>query len=80
MFLDTFTGKFARVRPVWSKGWAYMKNEGPWKDEDFIEHTRQTFSKHREDDDNWAWQVKTLEKYDKKRIFHSDFTDKLFGQ
>ena len=78
-FLDTFKGQFARVRPEWSKGWAYT-NEGPWNNERFLAHTRNSFDEGHDADDNWNWQIETLQKYDRKNIFTSPFNQQLFNR
>ena len=76
--LETFNGEFARVRPEWSKGWAYTKNEGPWHNEKFLDYLRQSFTAGHDESDTWHWENATFNGYDAKKIYHSDFNDKLF--
>ena len=76
--LETFNGDFARVRPEWSKGWAYTNNQGAWHSESFLQYIRQSFTTGHNSDDNWNWEVSTLAKYDSKNIFSSDLTENLF--
>ena len=74
--LDTFNGTFARVRPEWSKTWGFT-HEGPYTNQEFLQHTRNSYSEEREDDDNWNWAVETLQKYDRKNIFISPLSESL---
>ena len=75
--LQTFNGNRAKVRPEWSKGWAYT-DQGPWMNEDFLTHVRNTFTEDRDTGDTWNWEVETLKKYDRKNLFTSPFVEMLF--
>ena len=79
-FLETFNGDFARVRPEWSKGWAYTKNQGAWHSDQFSHHFRESFTIGHDTDDNWNWVVSTFAKYDSKNLFSSNFTEKIFRE
>jgi cholesterol oxidase-like protein/FAD binding domain-containing protein len=73
-----FSGTAGRTMPEWSKGWAYTSEQGPWTDPGFLEHIRQTLTAGRDANDNWAYALTTLAKYDKFRLFWSPFLDQLF--
>lgn len=77
-FLDNFNGTKARVVPEWSKGWAYSKADGPWSNAKFIEGIRETYMGSRSDDNNWNFQVATLAKYDKFKLYENPLLNKLF--
>jgi len=63
-----FAGK-GRVLPEWSKGWGY--NPNPWTSNQFVDDVRATLTNNRENDDNWAYEVATLAKYDAGQLFTS---------
>ena len=75
--LQRFTGAVGRVLPEWSKGWAYT-SDGPWTNEQFMASIRQSFSNGRNANDNWNWEVATLQKYDRHGLFMNRFLTKLF--
>jgi Cholesterol oxidase, substrate-binding len=71
-FSDPKDGAAGRVMPEWSKGFAYSKDNDAWTDPGFLEHVRQTY------DDDWAFALTTLVKYDQSQLFWSPFLDQLF--
>ncbi|MGH7047901.1 MAG: cholesterol oxidase substrate-binding domain-containing protein [Stellaceae bacterium] len=73
-----FAGSAARVLPEWSKGWAYT-NAGAWTNQGYISAVRQLLTAGRAADDNWHWEVATLQKYDSHRLFFDPFLEGLFG-
>lgn len=77
-FLETYTAPFAMVMPEWSKGWAFTVDGGAWTSESFMEGIRENFTTGRAADDNWAWEVATLAKYDASNLFQSPLTTELF--
>lgn len=78
--LATFRAPFGEVLPEWSKGWAYTREAGAWKNPAVIDGFRQTLSRERATDDDWTWERSTLAKYDAKNLFRSPLTEKLFGE
>ena len=77
-FSETFQPPYARVMPEWSKGWAYTNEGGAWTSGSFMENVRNNFTNGRNTNDNWAWEVATLTKYDAKNLFQSPLTSELF--
>jgi hypothetical protein len=75
----TFNGEHARVYVEWSKGWAYTAKNGPWHSEPVIQDIRNAFTEHRDEDDTWDWEKRTLEKYDSRNLFYSNFNRHLFS-
>jgi hypothetical protein len=75
----THFGVGFRVCPEWSKGWAYLKSEGPWTNPAVIETIRETFTTGRPADDSWKWEVETLAKYDSGKLFYNPFLEELFS-
>jgi len=73
-----FTGTTARVLPEWSKGWAYT-NTGAWTNRDYIGGVQKLLTEKRAVDDNWQWEVTTLQKYDSHSLFFDPFLERLFG-
>jgi hypothetical protein len=71
-------GSGYRVCPEWSKGWAYTSDQGPWTNAAGLQTIRDTFTTGRSADDNWAWEVATLKKYDPFNLFSNPFLDTLF--
>lgn len=65
-----FTGMNGRVRPEWSKGWAYTVAGGAWTDETVIHQFQSTFS-------GWANEVSGLNSFDAKNIFSNTFLASL---
>lgn len=78
--LATFRAPFAEVLPEWSKGWAYVRGDGAWKNSAVIDGFRQTLSRDRATDDTWEWARATLARYDAKNLFQSPLTETLFGR
>jgi len=76
--LERFSGNVARPLPEWSKGWAYTAGQGPWTNTQFLDHIRQAFSVGRNDQNNWKFEVDTLNKYDKSNLFTNPLLDRLF--
>ncbi len=72
-----FSGSTGRTMPEWSKGWAYTTDSGPWTDAGFLKHVRQMLT-DRDSNDNWAYELATLAKYDKFHLFSGPFLDQLF--
>lgn len=69
---------YARVMPEWSKGWAYSNPGGAWTNPTFMEGIRNNLTVSRASNDNWAWEVATLAKYDASNIFQCPLTQTLF--
>ncbi|WP_169305926.1 cholesterol oxidase substrate-binding domain-containing protein [Acidobacterium capsulatum] len=65
-----FTGANGRVRPEWSKGWAYTVADGAWTDEQVIQRFQSTFS-------GWDDEVSGLSSFDAKNIFSNTFLASL---
>ena len=76
--LKRFSGTAARTLPEWSKGWAYTADKGPWTNTQFFDHIRKTFTDGRDAQSNWAFEVTTLQKYDRSNLFSSPLLDQLF--
>lgn len=77
--LERFSGNVARPMPEWSKGWGYTADQGPWTNTQFLDHVRQTFTVGRNDQNNWKYEVDTLNKYDKSNLFTNPLLDQLFN-
>ncbi len=67
-----------RPMPEWSKGWAYTAAGGPWTNQPYIQNVRQAFTTGRGANDNWAYEVATLAKYDAGNLFFNPFLTQLF--
>ncbi len=78
--LQHFQAPYAKVVPEWSKGWAYTPQNGPWSSDAFMQIVRNGFTQGRNADDNWAWQVDTMKRYDAHGLFFSPFTKQLFEE
>jgi hypothetical protein len=76
-FLAHFGSGF-RVNVEWSKGWAYTSAQGPWTSSTMLQNIREGFTTGRPADDNWAWEVQTLAKYDAAGLFTNPFLQQLF--
>lgn len=76
-WFNSHFGEGYRVCPEWSKGWAYT-DAGAWTNDAIIQQIRDTFTTGRAADDNWAWEVQTLAKYDSANLFTNPFLSKLF--
>jgi hypothetical protein len=65
-----FNGTNGRIRPEWSKGWAYSAGAGPdtgaWTNAAFIAQAKGTFA-------NWGSAIATLNKYDSKNLYSNPF-------
>ncbi len=66
-----------RLRPEWSKGWAYTA-DGPWKNPTVIDWVHNVYNSAA-DDLTFDWAERTLAKYDSARIFTNSFLDTLFS-
>ncbi len=72
-----FNGPDSAVYVEWSKGWGYTK-DGPWTNLDVMKKIiPNVLSEGRPKDDNFYTALKTLQKYDPKRLFSSPMLDKL---
>lgn len=67
-----FNGTNGRIRPEWSKGWAYTSQGGAWSSNSFIQQIRQSFT-------GWDTEVAALSKYDSKQLFFNPFLSTLFS-
>jgi hypothetical protein len=67
---EWFTGTNGRVRPEWSKGWAYTVAGGAWTDPAIIAQFQSTFS-------GWADEIGGLNSFDSKNIFTNTFLGTL---
>jgi FAD/FMN-containing dehydrogenase len=76
--VERFSGTTARALPEWSKGWAYSTDQGAWTDARFLDHIRQAFTAGRTDQNNWAFAVDALNKYDKSCLFTNPLLRQLF--
>ena len=76
--LQRFSANAARTMPEWSKGWGYTPAGGPWTSSEFLDYIRQTFTAGRGDQDNWNYEVETLNKYDQSNLFTNAMLELLF--
>ncbi len=76
-FYKHFGAQF-RVNVEWSKGWAYSKTGGAWSDPAALQTIRDTYTNGRPANDTWAWQVNTLNSYDRGNLFTNPFLATLF--
>jgi hypothetical protein len=67
-----------RLRPEWSKGFAYTADGGPWTNDPLIEHWIPSVYDRASDGLTFDWAAKTLAKYDSANIFWNDFLELLF--
>ena len=74
---QNFSGSYAKALPEWSKGWAYT-DQGPWTSDEYLQTIRQMFSTGRSDQDDWNWEVATLQRYDQANLFSNALLDHLF--
>ena len=74
---QNFSGSYAKAMPEWSKGWAYT-DQGPWTNQQYMQTIRQMFTTGRSDQDDWNWEVATLQKYDQANLFSNALLDQLF--
>jgi hypothetical protein len=65
-----FTGTNGRIRPEWSKGWAYTPESGAWSSQAAIDQFKATFP-------NWNTEIATLNKYDSKNLYSNSFLASL---
>jgi hypothetical protein len=65
-----FNGTNGRIRPEWSKGWAYTagtgSGTGAWTNAAYISQIKATFS-------NWDSDIAVLNKYDSKGLYSNPF-------
>jgi FAD/FMN-containing dehydrogenase len=82
--LETFTiktwgaGNPGRLRPEWSKGWAYSTT-GPWTNTQLIQSWIPSVYNNATDGLTFDWAKQTLAKYDNANIFSNPFLAKLFS-
>jgi hypothetical protein len=71
-------GNLGRLRPEWSKGWAYT-TAGPWTNAALIKNWIPSVYNAATDGLTFAWAKQTLAKYDRANIFTNTFLDDLFS-
>ena len=69
----------SRVRPEWSKGWAYTEAGGPWTDTQLVSKWAPSLYDAATDGLTFEWARQTLAKYDRANIFTNDWLTTLFG-
>ncbi|KWZ44058.1 FAD-linked oxidase [Burkholderia savannae] len=75
--LSNYSGGYATVRPEWSKGWGYTSSAA-WSDDTMIGATiPDLFRQGLPSDDNWDAALRTLDRYDPRRVFSSPLLDRL---
>jgi hypothetical protein len=67
-----------RLRPEWSKGWAYSK-AGPWTNKQLIKEWIPAVYNRATDGLTFTWAKQTLAKYDNANIFSNTFLADLFS-
>jgi hypothetical protein len=67
-----FNGTNGRIRPEWSKGWAYTANSGAWTSQPQIDRFKATFT-------GWSTEQATLAKYDGAGLYTNPFLTGLFS-
>jgi hypothetical protein len=67
-----------RLRPEWSKGWAYT-TAGPWTNTQLIQSWIPSVYNGATDGLTFDWAKNTLAKYDSGKIFSNSFLAKLFS-
>jgi len=67
-----------RLRPEWSKGWAYT-TAGPWTNTQLIKEWVPSVYNRATDGLTFDWAKQTLAKYDRANIFTNTFLDDLFS-
>jgi len=70
--------KYAVIRAEWAKGWAIAEG-GPWRNSTVLNHYARTLSSSNENRE-WNWAVRTLDKYDPFRIFSNSFLDEFLSE
>lgn len=69
-----------RLRPEWSKGWAYTADGGPWTQPDLIgSEIPAAYDQGPDAPLTFAWTRQTLAKYDAHNLFTNAFLGSLFG-
>jgi hypothetical protein len=69
-----------RLRPEWSKGWAYTANGGPWTRADLIGgKIPAAYNQATDAPLTFTWTRDTLAKYDAHNLFTNAFLRMLFG-
>lgn len=77
--LDTWgSTKPDRLRPEWSKAWAYTA-DGPWTNTAVIERIRDTYNQAVYAPLDLTWVTTTLAGYDRANLFTSPLLDVLFS-
>ena len=77
--IDTWDKRYPnRLRPEWSKGWAYTE-EGPWTNHKLITEWVPRVYNAAADKLTFNWAKQTLAKYDRAGIFTNSFLDELFA-
>ncbi|CAJ6881530.1 cholesterol oxidase [Burkholderia pseudomallei] len=77
--LSNYSGDYATVRPEWSKGWGYA-DTAAWSDDAMLRTTiPDLFRQGLSSADDWDAALRTLERYDPRRVFSSPLLDRLMG-
>lgn len=66
-----------RLRPEWSKAWAYTA-DGPWTNAATIEAIRDSYNQSPDGPSTFAWAAATLASYDGANLFTNPLLRKLF--
>ena len=67
-----------RVRPEWSKGWAYTP-AGPWTNTDLMRKRVPSFYDAATDGLTFTWAKQRLAQYDRADIFTNEWLATMFG-
>jgi Cholesterol oxidase, substrate-binding len=67
-----------RLRPEWSKGWAWTP-DGPWLNHTMLQAIRAAYNQPTDEPLTFTWAGATLAKYDKANIFTNPFLQTLFS-
>ena len=67
-----------RLRPEWSKAWAYT-NDGPWTNTAVIDSIRDSYNQPNGDSYTLKWAAATLSRYDASNIFTNPLLQSVFG-
>ena len=74
--LSNYSGRYATVRPEWSKNWAYTEL-GPWTDRRLMRRRFPRTITRGRPDHGWEWARRRLGRLDPHRVFSNDFVDRL---
>ncbi len=74
--LGNYRGRYATVRPEWSKHWAFSER-GSWTNRRLMRRRFPNSISRGRPDRGWQWAERTFDRLDPHRIFSNEFIDRL---